>query len=172
MRVAVGSENPVKVAAIEEVFSKVFGSVEVIPIDVNSGVFPQPLGPDTIRGAENRARRALEATGADYGVGIEGGLLELGGRWYSLGFVAIVDREGFLGTGTSGWFELPPSFIERLRGGEELAEVVDSFFGVKSVGRIKGAVGLLTANRVTRKDLYIHGLRMALIPLLNKRIWK
>lgn len=172
MRVAVGSENPVKVSAVEEVFSKVFRSVEVIPIDVNSGVSPQPLGLDTIMGAENRAKRALEATGADCGVGIEGGLLELAGRWYNLGFVAIVDREGFMGKGTSGWFELPPSFVERLRKGEELAEVVDNFFGVKGVGRTEGAVGLLTGNRVTRKDLYTHGLYMAIIPLLNKKIWK
>jgi inosine/xanthosine triphosphatase len=172
MRVAVGSENPVKVAAVEEVFSKVYGSVEVIPIDVNSGVSPQPLGFDTIRGAENRARKALKATEADYGVGIEGGLLELAGKWYNLGFIAIVDREGFMGTGTSGWFELPSSFVERLRGGEELAEVVDSFFGAEGVGRMEGAVGLLTGNRVTRKDLYVHGLYMAMIPLLNKKIWK
>jgi inosine/xanthosine triphosphatase len=172
MRVAVGSENPVKIAAVEEVFSKVFGSVEVVSILIDSGVPPQPFGLDTLRGAENRAKRALEATGADYGVGIEGGLIELGGQWYNLGFVAIVDKGGFLGTGTSGWFELPPSFVERLRGGEELAGVVDSFFGVKGVGRTEGAVGVLTGNRVTRRDLYVHGLYMAMIPLLNKKIWK
>ena len=172
MRVAVGSMNPVKVSAVEEVFSKLFRSVEVIPVAVDSGISPQPFGFDTLRGAENRAKRALEATGADYGVGIEGGLLELAGRWYNLGFVVIVDREGFMGTGTSGWFELPPSFLERIKSGEELAEVLDSFLGVKGVGRRDGAVGVFTGNKVTRKDLYVHGIYMALIPLLNKKIWK
>jgi len=171
MRVAVGSMNPVKVSAVEEVFFKVFGGVEVLPVAVDSGVSPQPFGFDTLRGAENRARKALEASGADYGVGIEGGLLELRGRWYNLGFVAIVDREGFIGTGTSGWFELPPSFLEKIKSGEELAEVLDNFLGVEGVGRMEGAVGVFTGNRVTRRDLYVHGLYMAIIPHLNKKIW-
>lgn len=172
MRVAVGSMNPVKISAVEEVFSKVFGSVEVIPIPVDSGVSEQPIGFDTPMGAENRAKRALEAAGADYGVGIEGGLIELGGRWYNLGFIVIVDSTGFMGMGTSGWFELPPSFLERLKKGEELAEIVDGFLGVEGVGRREGAVGFLTGNRVTRRALYIHGLYLAIIPLLNRKIWR
>lgn len=171
MRVAVGSKNPVKVSAVEAVFSKVFGSAEVLSVKVDPGVPAQPFGLDTIRGAENRAKRALEVSGADYGVGIEGGLLELGGRWYNLGFIAVIDREGFMGTGTSGWFELPPAFLERLREGEELAEVLDRLYGVEGVGRREGAVGLFTGNRVMRKDLYIHGLYMALIPIMNRKIW-
>jgi len=52
MRVAVGSENPVKVSAVEEVFSEVFGSVEVIPVSVDSGVSPQLFNLDTLRGSE------------------------------------------------------------------------------------------------------------------------
>ena len=115
MRVAIGSRNPVKVSAVEEVFSKVFGSVEVASVEVDPGVPAQPFGLETLRGAENRARRALGVSGADYGVGIEGGLLELGGRWYNLGFIVIIDSSGFMGTGTSGWFELPPNFLEKLR---------------------------------------------------------
>jgi len=172
MRVAVGSRNTTKVAAVEEVFSKVFGRFEIVSVVADSGVSPQPLGFDTLKGAENRARNALEGSGADYGVGIEGGLIELGGRWYNLGCVAVIDREGFMGTGTSGWFELPPSFLRKIRKGEELAEVLDDFLGREDVGRTEGAVGVFTGNRVTRKDLYVHGLHMALIPLLNKSIWK
>jgi len=172
MRVAVGSRNPVKVSAVEEVFSEVFGEVEVLSVEVDPGVPPQPVGLETVRGAENRARRALEVTGADYGVGVEGGLLRLWGRWYNLGFVAVIDKMGFMGTATSGWFELPPSFVERLKRGEELAEVVDGFYGMEGVGRREGAVGVLTKNRVTRRDLYVHGLHLALIPLLNREIWR
>ena len=172
MRVAVGSKNPVKVSAVKEVFSKVFDSAEVVSVEVEPGIPAQPFGLDTVRGAENRARRSLEVSGADYGVGIEGGLLELGGRWYNLGFIAVIDRSGFMGTGTSGWFELPKNFLERLRGGGELAEVLDAFYGVEGVGRREGAVGLFTGNRVTRRDLYVHGLYMALIPILNRKIWR
>lgn len=49
---------------------------------------------------------------------------------------------------------------------------MDSFYGVEGVGRREGAVGLFTGNRVTRRGLYVHGLYMALIPLINRKIWK
>lgn len=143
-----------------------------MPVSVDSEVSAQPIGSETVRGAEIRARKAIEVAQADYGVGIEGGLVELGSKFYNLGFVAVVDKTGFMGTGTSGWFELPPSFMLRLRRGEELGNIVDSAFGLKGVGRSDGAVGIFTGNRVTRKDLYVHGLYMALIPILNKGIWK
>ena len=172
MRVTVGSENPVKVSAVKQVFSEVFRDVEVLPVSVDAGVSPQPMGLETARGAETRARKSLQLSDAEFGVGIEGGLAQFGSKWYNLGFVAVIDRTGFLGTGTSGWFELPPSFLERLGRGEELAEIVDSFLGVSGTGRSSGAVGVFTGDRVTRRDLYVHGLYMALIPVLNKVVWR
>ena len=107
MRVVVGSINPVKIQAVAEGFQEIFGKVEVVGVKVDSGVSGQPFKEEVIEGSVNRAVNALKLTGADFGVGIEGGVIKLGEKWYNLGFVAIVDREGKIGTGTSGWFECP-----------------------------------------------------------------
>lgn len=172
--VAIGSLNPAKVSAVEEVFKEVFeaeGGVEVFGLLVDSGVSVQPINEETFVGARNRAERALDAGAADYGVGIEGGLVELGGRWYNLGFVVIVNRGGMVGTGTSGWFECPKIVLEEIGKGRELADVMDEVSGTKESRNELGAIGILTKNRVTRKNLYVHGVYMALIPFMNKDLW-
>jgi non-canonical (house-cleaning) NTP pyrophosphatase len=69
-----------------------------------------------------------------------------------------------MGTGTSGWFECSPSILEKLKRGKELGEVIDELAGRKDTKMQEGAVGLLTGGKVSRKDLYKHGVFMALIP--------
>ena len=171
--VAVGSKNPAKVSAVEEVFKEVFGAeVEVLGFSVDTVVSKQPLNEETVVGAHNRAKRAFEVGDADYGVGIEGGLVELGGRWYSLGFVAIIDRSGEVGTGASGWFECPKIVLDEIWKGRELADVMDEVSGTRDSRSELGAIGILTKNRVTRKDLYAHGVYMALVPFINRELWR
>ena len=59
MNVAVGSTNPVKIKAVENVFRRVYGEVTVEARKVASGVSPQPFGKETVKGAINRAKSAL-----------------------------------------------------------------------------------------------------------------
>jgi non-canonical (house-cleaning) NTP pyrophosphatase len=75
--VVVGSTNPVKIAAVMAVLGRSGSEARVRGIAVPSGVRDQPEGdPETIRGATQRARAALEVSDADLGVGIEGGVVE------------------------------------------------------------------------------------------------
>lgn len=166
MKIFVGSMNPVKVEAVREVFEEFFDDVKVVGEEVGSGVSRQPFGDEVIRGAEDRARKALKLVDADYGVGIEGGIMKLGNRWYNLGFVVIINREGKMGTGTSGWFECSPSILEKLKKGKELGEVIDELTGRKDTKMQEGAIGLFTKGKISRKDLYKHGVFMALIPFI------
>ena len=105
MKVAVGSTNPIKIQAVMEAFQETFDEVEVMGIQVESHVSHQPFREEVLEGSVNRAEGALQRSGADFGVGVEGGIMQLSGRWYNLGFVVIVNRAGKRGTGTSGWFE-------------------------------------------------------------------
>ena len=78
MRVAVGSENPVKRGATEDAF-EVLAAASVESVAVDSGVAEQPTGhAETVRGAETRARRARDAGADVHGGGIEGGGAEVG----------------------------------------------------------------------------------------------
>ncbi len=171
MKIAVGSTNPVKINAVKRTFKKVFGNVEVVGIKVDSHVSNQPFHEDVMKGAINRAKDALKLTNADFGVGIEGGVTKFGKKWYNLGFVAIINKHGKLGTGTSGWFECPPKILKKLKEGEELGDVIDKIVGKKNVKRKEGAIGIFTMGMVTRTKLYEHGVFMALVPFLSKKIF-
>jgi inosine/xanthosine triphosphatase len=172
MKVAVGSTNPIKIQAVMEAFQETFGDVEVRGIKVDSEVSDQPFKDEVIKGSVNRAKNVLKLIDADFGIGIEGGVMKLGERWYNLGFVAIVDREGGMGTGTSGWFECPPTILELLKSGRELGEVMDDLTGRTDTKKQEGAIGIFTKGKVSRKDLYKHGVFMALISFLSPEVFR
>ena len=77
-RIVVASKNPVKARAALNGFRRVFPeeTFEVETVSVASGVSDQPLSDDeTLRGARNRARAAMERVpDADAWVGLEGGV--------------------------------------------------------------------------------------------------
>ncbi len=82
--VLVASSNPVKISAVQDGFSRIFPDLplEVLGLDVPSGVADQPVGDgETRRGALNRAREAArQQPGLDFFVGIEGGIEEVPGE--------------------------------------------------------------------------------------------
>ena len=60
MKVAVGSNNPLKKQAVHNTFSKVFGKVEVVMQSVDSGVPSQPKGDAVVTGPPaSRARLCI-----------------------------------------------------------------------------------------------------------------
>lgn len=171
MRVVVGSTNPVKISAVEESFSLAFGDVEVKGVEVDSGVGPEPIEEEAVEGAINRARKAMELLPSDFSVGIEGGLFHLHGRYYFAGFIAIMRKDGLMSTGTSGWFECPQKLLRRVLRGEELGKIMDEITGGKDTKKKEGAIGYFTRGIVDRKELYKHGVLMALARFISGDSW-
>lgn len=176
MKVLVGSENPVKIAAVQDVFEPYFPGVEVIGLAVPSGVPAQPVGDETFAGAENRARalvarNAAEGLGASYCAGLEGGIAQLHGRWFAFGVLCIADAAGRLGFGVSPLFEMPSPMLAQVLAGEELGHVVDRLSGERNSKQKGGAIAFLTRGRVDRRQLYAQGLAMALVPFLNEEMY-
>ncbi|MBP1911637.1 inosine/xanthosine triphosphatase [Thermococcus stetteri] len=172
MKVAVGSTNPAKVKAVREVFQGIYGDVEVVPIEVDSGVPDQPMGlEETVKGAINRARQALEKTGADFGVGIEAGLYSVPETitgYMDVQFCAVVDREGRITLGHGPGFEYPPGVIKRVFGeGVEVGIAMGELVNDPGLKRKIGAIGVLTHGRLVRKELNKLAVLMALVPRLN-----
>ena len=145
-RVAVGSTNPVKVAAARAVLRRLHPTAEVWGIAVPSGVADQPWGDDeTIRGAVARARSARAARDADLGVGIEGGVVAAADRTMrTCAWAAVVARDGREGVGGSLALQLPDSVTELVRNGMELGHAMDALTGERDVKRGAGAVGVLS----------------------------
>ena len=173
-RVAVGSANPVKVAAVRAVLAAAGGSAEVTSIGVASTVSDQPVGDDeTIRGAVARARAAREATGAELGVGIEGGVVELpDGSMRTCAWAAVVDADGQTGIGGSLAMSLPSVVADLVRGGLELGHAMDRYVNERDTKRGKGAVGILTAGLVDRQRAYESLVSYALAPFITPELYK
>jgi inosine/xanthosine triphosphatase len=169
IRVAVGSTNPVKVGATRAVVTRLVAAAEVESVAVPSGVPDQPWGDDeTIRGAVARAHAARAALDADWGVGIEGGVIDDGGTTVrTCAWAAIVGRNGRESVGGSLSLELPPRVAALVRGGMELGHAMDAMTGQRNVKQGVGAVGILTAGLVTRQGAYETLVAYALVPFLD-----
>jgi inosine/xanthosine triphosphatase len=176
MKILVGSKNPVKIDAVREALSNYFGNIEVTGIEVESGISTQPIGEETFIGARNRALnlKALNESNnidADFFVGIEGGIAKKFDKWFAFGCMCIVDKSGNIGFGTSPHFELPMLVVEKLLNGIELGTVMDEIQNEEHTKQKHGAIGYFTNGVMNRKELYVEGLKVAIIPFLNKKLF-
>lgn len=166
-KIVVASLNPVKIAATEAGFARMFpnDTFEITGCDVPSGVSDQPMSrAETLRGATNRADAAL-ATVQDvaYAVGIEGGLEDVNGRLEVFAYVVVSDGKRH-GTAQTGVFTLPEEVSTLVRGGMELGDADDVVFRRENSKQGNGSIGILTDDAITRTEYYIHAVIMALIP--------
>ncbi|MBX5464237.1 MAG: DUF84 family protein, partial [Clostridia bacterium] len=173
LAVAVGSLNPSKVEAARELFARLRPGTRVEGIAVPSGVREQPLGEEeTLRGAVARARAALEAAPwADLGVGMEGGVaLEEGADGeepWLINWCAVADRRGGLSRGRGLAMPLPRRFLEALRAGRTLGELMQEESGQAEINAGDGAVGWFTRGLVDRRHLWRDALAAALAPRME-----
>jgi len=167
--IAVGSLNPVKISAVRSVFSALAPAAVISGVSVASTVPDQPFGDDeTIRGAIARASAARELLGAELGVGIEGGVVEVpDGSMRTCAWAAIVDGAGHSGIGGSLVMPLPDRVAEMIRGGLELGHAMDQLIGEHDTKRGKGAVGILTAGLVDRQRAYEALVAYAVAPFVS-----
>lgn len=168
MRIAVGSTNPVKIAAVQSVVERVWPKAEVANLEVPSGVPAMPMNDaDCLAGARNRARAARAATNAALGIGLEGGVnLEPAGLML-LGWVAAVDENGREGVGGGARLLLPAHIADRVLAGAELGPVMDELMGQQNVKQKGGAVGALTAGLVLRQETFAVAVAYALAPFVS-----
>lgn len=167
-KIAVGSTNPAKIAAVQQAFERVWTDVAIVPVAVDSGVRDQPLCDDeAVRGARNRAQRGLAATGADVGVGLEAGVADTPYGMFVFAWAAVVDGQGTLGLGSSGRLLLPESVAQVIRGGGELGPVMDRFSGIDNVKYHLGAIGVFTGERITRAEALETAILYALAKFIN-----
>jgi len=173
MKIVVGSENPAKIKATKNIFERIYGTVDIVSFDVDSGVPSQPFGiNETIKGAVNRARGAYSAD-FDFSVGIESGLMETPNSisgYIDLQWCAIFDGEKTT-LGVSAGFEYPPCVIKEVLDGKEVGDVMDNVTGVRDLGEKTGAVNYLSKGMLNRTENTEQCLLMAMIPWLNEDIY-
>ncbi len=169
MDVAVGSTNPVKVDAVERTLERY--DPTVTPIAVASGVPEQPRSiAETVSGAENRARRALEATDCGYGIGLEGGVARIEGTpGLSLIMWGAATDGDRTERGSGPTLRLPDRIAARLEDGEELGPVMDDVLGRNDVAETDGAAGVLTDGLTDRTQALGQAVACSVGPLLTPK---
>lgn len=172
MIINVGSLNRVKREAVVEVCRELFGDVTVRQHRIDSGVSHTPsTDEEMLRGAARRAEGAFQASRADLGIGLEGGIAP--GPYGPLlkGWVVVYDGADVFAASTPA-MPFPRHLFERVLAGRELADVMDEASGKKDVRSNEGAFGVLTANRITRTQSFKLALYCALAPIANKGLYK
>jgi len=173
--IVVASKNPVKINTTEIGFAKMFPeeSFNIRGISAPSEVSDQPMSEEeTLRGATNRAENVSKLSpDADYWVGIEGGIEELGGNMEAFAWIVVKSKDGKIGRGRTGSFILPAKVTELIQQGKELGEADDIVFRHKNSKQSNGAVGLLTGDVLTRTTFYEPAVILSLIPFKNPEFY-
>ena len=141
-------------------------------MEVASGVAEQPMTEgETIQGAKNRASAAL-SEGGDFGVGLEGGVLELDGKLFECAWAVVVKQSGppayktTAGEGGGLYFELPGEIAKRIQSGEELGPIMAELLR-HDVKRNEGAIGVFTKGLLGRQEAYEHLVAQALVRFVS-----
>lgn len=173
MKVVVGSKNPVKLKATENVLGRIYDDLEVTGRDIESEVPDQPFGlEETIKGAINRAKNAYSDI-FDLSVGVESGLMEIPNSitgYIDLQWCAIYDGVNIT-IGVSSGFEYPPGVIKDVLNGIEVGDVMDKVTGVENLGQKKGAVSHLSHGMLDRTENTEQCILTAMIPRMNKELY-
>ena len=177
MKILVGSKNPTKLDAVKESFAVYYGDdLKIIGMSVNSDISNQPLENETFQGANNRAMalKKIDKTQnlkADFFVGVEGGVIKLNNKNFSSNVACIINKENKKGFGVSPIYQLPDSIKNKLAKGIELSVIIDKITNQTKSGYKGGAVDFFSKGKVNRTEMAKLSLMMALIPILNEKLY-
>lgn len=174
MKVVVGTQNIPKINAVTLIFSRYFPDeeIEVMGAKVDSGVSSHPTSAEeSMQGARNRAdNTAAVEPDADYYVGIEGGLLEVGDKAWEIGWVVIRNKDGIYATGMGPGIEMGPTMLQAIKDGRELDLVLEDM-GYGRLGNTNGFYGLATNDIVTRQDALSQSVAFALAHFVHPELY-
>ncbi len=171
--VCIGSENQVKINAVRNVFTKLFGRVQVKSMIVESKVPEQPMEKEVIEGATERAKAAL-TEGSDFGIGIEAGLFwnDSVKKYFDVQYCAIIDKGKRITLGHGSGFSYPPGILELVKQGKTVGQAIEVKYDIKDVGKKKGAIGYLSKDFLDRTGLTEQAVLMAMIPRIRRELYE
>lgn len=155
MKIIVGSTNPAKISAVEQLAVKYNGII--VAVEADSGISAQPFSDEeTIEGAINRASSALKIGEGAIGIGLEGGVEETA---YGLvlcnwGALCETGKPPIIAGGAR--ILLPEEIAEDLRQGKELGPVMEAHTNKQNVRKKEGAVGIFSNGFVSRGEMFGH----------------
>lgn len=169
MKFIVASTNPVKTNAVALAIAEKFPEVEVIGLEVDSGVSAQPMSDEETKlGATNRAlfvrRLALKnklilPDEDSLCVGLEGGAFHPTfatnqNELWSTVWVVALDQKGQEYFSNGARFPLPDFISEMLLAGQEMGPALGKYAADPDLRKKAGMIGYLTSGFTNRTDEY------------------
>jgi inosine/xanthosine triphosphatase len=152
--IAIGTKNPTKVNAVKAAFTSYIKG-EFVSINVPSNVSAQPLSDnETMTGAVNRAKNALEAVNADIGFGLEGGLVKTEDMYFLCNWGAMIDHNQQPIIAGGARIVIPNEIGSLVFNGSELSDVMDMYVKKHNVRQNEGAIGIFTNGIVDRTKMF------------------
>jgi inosine/xanthosine triphosphatase len=173
MLIAVGSKNPVKVAAVAEAFSKIFPEekLDIVSYEVASNVRSQPFGDEeALTGCENRIENLKElAPEADYRVGIEGTIDTILEVSYTYAWGMVANKSGQAYAARTVSIPLPEEVMTVINSGVELGQAIDQVFHKENSKQHEGAMGILSFGHVSRGSTISGAILLALTAFKSRK---
>jgi inosine/xanthosine triphosphatase len=174
LEIVITSKNPVKIEATLRAFRKVFPNedFDIETVSVDSGVSDQPMSDrETYDGASNRVKAAeRKYKGADFYIGLEGGLDSIDRKVYIYGWIVIKSGKR-IGRGRTVSIQIPKKVYKLLTDGKELGDAMDQLFRTKNVKQKEGAFGILTKGAIKRVNVFSQAVISALVPFINEKLY-
>ncbi len=181
MIIAIGSTNPVKLQAVEEVVKDYtqLAQAQIQSFNVPSQVSDQPLSlEETIQGAKNRAKNAfIECGTCTYSFGIESGLMKAPGAqtsYIETSICSIFDGSLYA-IGLSCGFEVPPKVLDLVLNKHMNLSDACYHAGITTntkIGSAEGLIGILTEGRINRKEYTKPSIITALAQIQHAQWYK
>lgn len=173
--IAIGSMNPAKIKAAEEACRKIFSErFKVLPVEVpNTPKQPKSDG-EMIKGAIYRAKIAKKKTNADYGIGMEGGIIKNSYGVFVKGWVAVIDNSGTLGLASTVSVQIPDYIWGILSKNQslELEDIMIKISGIPNIGNSVGAIGFIANNHYDRMRAFRDALLCAFGRIFKRDIYE
>ena len=175
IKVAIGSLNKAKNTAVRNILSEIWENIEFFSTETESGISSQPKsGEEAIEGAINRAKEALtKINDADYGIGLEGTVETNKFGMFLYGWVAIIDKIGKIGIGSSGKVLVPEWMKLKIDSGEEMGPIMQEILmdSSNTVRHSEGTCGILTNGMYTRVHEFEDAISCALSIFVAKNYY-
>lgn len=176
MIIAIGSTNKAKNTAVRNVLDKVWEDCNFISVDADSQVSNQPTSDEEgIQGAINRAKNALKlVSDAKYAIGLEGTVHTNKFGMFLYGYVAIIDKSGNIGIGSSNQILVPEFMKKRIDAGEEMGPIMQDLQNDSNneIRHSVGTGGILTKNLCTRIGEFEQATKAALAKFMSPEYYK
>ncbi len=177
MNIIVGSKNPAKIAAVEDLIPEypILKGAVVTGVDAQTTVSEQPLSIDeTVDGAIQRAKNSFKD--CTYSIGLESGLFPVAhtkSGYMDTCVCAIYDGNN-IHLGLSSAFEYPTELTKLVLKGDTNISDAAKKIGLthhEYIGHAHGVISHLTKGRIDREKNTQEAIRMALIHLENQELY-